>query len=633
MKKDARTRSAAFHWGTGHVPGEAAPDGGLREELAFSRRCLERLRVDNKAMAERVAMLSRQLDMRNSETAQAREERDHARRMRAKAEASLSAVSVERDGALGKVEALESEIDALRRKYADLKRENTALRRRLKARDGGESPFGKAGAPSLNRAFKANSTQDNQARRGGAKQGHTGHGRRQFGKTGADARHETCLDTSGQAPCCSGMRLTQVGERVREYDRYIPARTEHVVAHIGIFKCGACGKVMYARPGDVLKRMSYSNAFLAAGAVKFYVQGHTAGDVERELGVGEGTFFSMMDTVADKLLPAFEEIKLETARQANVHVDETTWWLDGVKGYSWVFHNRNVELHLFPGIRSSSVPAEFFGYAAGKAPAGAAGAPAPGDAGNATPSAVGGAADGGDGQPCAGKRRRTPLDEAREYEGKTIVNSDRFSGYSPLDVRHQYCFEHLKRDLDKLLDCPPEKEEELDEVKRFHGALRPLLAESMRLCANAAVSDGDYYGRAREIKEKIRDIVFAEARNPGVQGYQDIWREKWDSLFEWADDRRIKCDNNAAERAIRPTVIARKISLGSQGRNGARNREIITSVLMTVRIRGGDPCQWLVNLLDALARNPSHDVAAALPMPDMALRKKRRVSDTSLQTG
>ena len=130
------------------------------------------------------------------------------------------------------------------------------------------------------------------------------------------------------------MALSQIGERVREYDRYIPARTEPVVSRLGIFKCRACGKVVYARPADVLKRMSYSNTFLAAGAVRHYVHGHTAGDVERELGVGEGAFFSMMDTVAARLLPAFEEIRLETARQFNVHVDETSWWTDGVKGYS-----------------------------------------------------------------------------------------------------------------------------------------------------------------------------------------------------------------------------------------------------------------------------------------------------------
>ena len=433
MKKHVRKRPATFYWASGHVQEKSDPAEELRKELAFSQRCLETLRADIKASSECISALRRQLDMRNSEVALAREERDHARRRRVEVEASLAAVSSELREVREREAALTAECDALQRRNAELQRENQSLKRRLNVRNGKESPFGEGGAPSMNRPFRANSPQEKQYRKGGARQGHEGHGRRRFAESGVEVKHEACLDTSVHAPCCKDMALSQIGERVREYDRYIPARTEHVVSRLGIFKCRACGKVVYARPADVLKRMSYSNTFLAAGAVRHYVHGHTAGD-----------------------------------------------------------------------------------------------------------------------------------------------------------------------------------------------ALLPLLAESMRLCADKAIPDGEYYGKAREIKERIRKIVFAEARDPGVQGYQDIWREKWESLFEWVADRRVKCDNNAAERTIRPTVIARKISMGSQGRNGARNREVITSVLMTVRIRGGDPYQWLVDVLDMLARNPDADVAAALPEPDTTLRKRRR---------
>lgn len=609
MRKRPRKLSPTYYWGTSHVPEEPDATRELQERLVFAERCLETLRADNRAEEERLSVLLRQLDVRGAELDMARRERDAARRERDEAEAAFAAVKAalrrsEESGA-----GLKAELEELRLKHADLVRENSSLRRRLKAREGSESPFGDAGGPSTSRPFKKNSTPESQGRKGGAGKGHAGHGRRSFAE-GGEAKHEECLDVPPRAHCCEDMRLTQVGERRREYDRYVPARTEHVVARIGVFKCAACGKVIYARPGDVLKRMSYSNSFLAAGAVKFYVQGHTAGDVERELGVGEGAFFSMMDTVADRLLPAFEEIRLETARQSSVNVDETTWWTDGVKGYSWIFSNGNVALHLFPGTRSSSVPAEFFGYAAGKGMPGTSAAPSPTDGG-----------EDGMGEPSA---KRTPLEECRAHEGKTVVTSDRYSGYSPLDVRHQYCFEHLKRDLKRLLDDSPGN----DEVRRFHDALRPLLAESMGLCADKAMPDREYYRKAQELKEKIRKIVFAEARDHGVQEYQNIWREKWTSLFAWVEDRRIRCDNNAAERAIRPTVIARKISMGSQGARGVRNREIITSVLMTVKIRGDDPYQWLVNLLDALARNPETDVAGALPEPDVTLRKKRLPHDT-----
>lgn len=616
MKNRRRASSPAFYWGTRRVSEESSPVDELRGRLSFAEHCLETLRADNRTAEERMSLLNRRLDESASSLAQARLERDFARRMRDEAETALRRAAADLEETSSKLSSLEARHTELARKYADLVRENSSLKHRLKIRDGQESPFGDAGSPSCGRPFKANSPKESQDRKGGARKGHAGHGRRSFaGRGDADALHEVCLDLSSHAPCCGDMRLKQIGVRRREYDRYIPARTEHVTAMLGVFKCKACGKVIYARPDDVLRRMSYSNTFLAAAAVKFYMQGHAAGDVQRELGMKEGAFFSLMDTVADKLEPAFEEIRLETARQLNVHVDETSWWIDGVKGYAWTFCNRNVQLLLFPGTRSSSVPAEIFGYAAGKAPAGAIPAPA---------SAPEPASSQGPEETEAGSapHRNAPLDECRKYAEKTIVSSDRFSGYSPLDVRHQYCFEHLKRDLKKLLDYSAGN----DEVKRFHDALLPLLAESMRLCSNAGMSDEAYYEKAREIREKIRTCIFAEAKDNGVRGYQDIWRSKWDSLFAWVDDRRIKCENNAAERSIRPTVIARKISMGSQGKNGARNREIITSVLATVKNRGGDPYRWLVEVLDSLARAPDTDVAAALPEVDQTLRKKRRIS-------
>ena len=629
MSGRTRMQSAGFRFGV-RASASAAEAEDLKERLAFSERCLATLRADSRAAAERIAGLCRQLDTRSSELALARQERDEARRERDAAVASLALAMADLREARAKADALGVEHAELQRRQADLVRENSALKHRLNVREGTESPFGKAGGPSTDRPFKSNSPQENQERRGGAKPGHEGHGRHPFREgDGATARHEDCLDVSGRPPCCGEMRLAKIGERRREYDRYIPARTEHVVAIIGVFRCDSCGRVIYARPGDVLRRMSHSNSFLAAGAVKFYVQGHTSGDVARELGVGVGTFFSMMDTVADRLLPAFEETRLEAARQSNVHMDETTWWTDGVKGYAWVIWNANVSLHLFPGTRSSSVPAEFFGYADGRRPAGVVASPGTDEDGEDAVHGEGREVTAGSrplpGDGAAAPPRRTPLEEYRDHEGKTIVNSDRYGGYSPLDVRHQYCFEHLKRDLKKLLDYSPGN----DEVRRFHDALRPLLAESMRLCADTAIPDGEYYRKAQGHRARIREIVFAEARDSGVQGYQNIWREKWDSLFEWVGDRRVKCDNNAAERAVRPTVIARKISMGSQGAGGVRNREIITSVLMTVKVRGEDPYRWLVGLLDAMAREPATDAAGALPRPDVTLRRRRRGSDTA----
>jgi hypothetical protein len=69
---------------------------------------------------------------------------------------------------------------------------------------------------------------------------------------------------------------------------------------------------------------------------------------------------------------------------------------------------------------------------------------------------------------------------------------------------------------------------------------------------------------------------------------QDLFREKADRLYHWADDPDIPADNNRAERELRPLVIARKTSFGSQSDAGAKIRETLTTALHTLRKRVPD---------------------------------------------
>jgi hypothetical protein len=83
------------------------------------------------------------------------------------------------------------------------------------------------------------------------------------------------------------------------------------------------------------------------------------------------------------------------------------------------------------------------------------------------------------------------------------------------------------------------------------------------------------------------------------------------SIF-WADDRRIPSHNNETERELRPLVIARKLSFGSQSPRGRRTREVLMSVLHTLRKRTRDPAEALRNALNRLAANPDADLATLL---------------------
>jgi glutamyl-tRNA reductase len=105
---------------------------------------------------------------------------------------------------------------------------------------------------------------------------------------------------------------------------------------------------------------------------------------------------------------------------------------------------------------------------------------------------------------------------------------------------------------------------------------------------------------------QFENITNRQVRHPAIQKVQDIFRQKAARLYHWAEDRNIPADNNRAERELRPLVIARKISFGSQSDAGARTREILMTVLHTLKKKTGDVTAAFKSALDKLAKR--HDV-------------------------
>jgi hypothetical protein len=85
-----------------------------------------------------------------------------------------------------------------------------------------------------------------------------------------------------------------------------------------------------------------------------------------------------------------------------------------------------------------------------------------------------------------------------------------------------------------------------------------------------------------------------------------------DRLYHWADNRNVPAENNRSERELRPTVIARKVSFGSQSEAGAKTREILMSLLHTLRKRQQHPEDFFKSILDRLARDIHQDTASLL---------------------
>ena len=179
-----------------------------------------------------------------------------------------------------------------------------------------------------------------------------------------------------------------------------------------------------------------------------------------------------------------------------------------------------------------------------------------------------------------------------------VLVVDRYEGYHRSPCARQYCYAHLLRDVEDLEKEFPQQ----PEIQRFVSALAPWLARAMHL-RGLKLSRAQFRQQAAQTRAAIEAVPRAPAQHPAIQKIQNLFREKADRLYHWTRDRVIPADNNRAERELRPLVIARKVSFGSQSEAGARTREVLMSVRHTLRKRTDHVTAAFQRALDRLAQN------------------------------
>ena len=232
--------------------------------------------------------------------------------------------------------------------------------------------------------------------------------------------------------------------------------------------------------------------------------------------------------------------------------DETKWRNDGNNGYVWLFSISQISIYRIRPTRSSRVAAEVLGTA-----------PLPG-----------------------------------------VLVVDRYGAYNKAPCDIQYCYEHLKRPIEDLVNEFPNSEE----IKNFADNVVPLLSHAMGL-GSLNVSDDAYYNKALQLKTDIIHEMNQPADHAGIQNIQTIFQEYEHRLYHWIENRAVPAENNYSERGFLRLVIARKISFGSQSDNGANTREILMTVLHSLRKRYPDDYRKkFKSCLNQLAQDPRLDL-------------------------
>lgn len=132
--------------------------------------------------------------------------------------------------------------------------------------------------------------------------------------------------------------------------------------------------------------------------------------------------------------------------------------------------------------------------------------------------------------------------------------------------------------------------------------MKILLGEALALWheRRAGPAVADYYRRVEELKGSITDHL--RHRDLTDRDNQSLLNELGrchdaGSLVRYLDDPAVGPTNNRAERALRPAVVARKVSHCTKNARGTRAFEAWTSVVRTLLRTTPDAA-----FLDALVR-------------------------------
>jgi transposase len=172
--------------------------------------------------------------------------------------------------------------------------------------------------------------------------------------------------------------------------------------------------------------------------------------------------------------------------------------------------------------------------------------------------------------------------------------------YNHLPVmQRQLCWAHLIRDLTAIAERPGVS----GEMGRELLALQQQLFVQWHQWKDGTIDWDQLQQNCRPIRQyfegalqRVVDLGFArKERTPWAQTVRTCHKllQRKEALWTFLETHGVEPTNNAAERALRQSVIQRKISLGVQSASGAICRSRLLTVTTTLRQQGRDVWEFL----------------------------------------
>ena len=431
----------------------------------------------------------------------------------------------------------------LQEAIAQLKADNEALRLKLEK---GKKPPTNSGNSSQppSRDHKRSLPADLRKRKHGPPAGHPKHERKFVAKADhiVAVKAETCLS------CHTDLRFAEgVLRDVNQITELPPAKAEVIEVQQYDVTCPKCGKAQVGEPPAGLEMDRVFGARLEATVVYYSQEQHISYQrTERTLcdlhgvEISQGGIDKIMQRAGNKAIQGVERIQEGVRQSAVIHSDETGSRVNGQNWWEWVFCTLTGVLHVIRFNRSSDVIRDVMG-----------------------PS-----------------------------QAEVWVSDCLTSQLKAPTQQRQICLAHQLRNLQAVVDLYPTAfwPKAMQVVFRYaiclHNQRHQLPAEQF----------SQQIRRIEQLCDWLLKRSLSQDRAARLQRRYYKYRQ---SLFVFLYRSDVEPTNNRSERALRPSVIHRKVIGGFRSGWGARAYAALASVIDTAELEGVhafDAIQSLVGL-------------------------------------
>jgi transposase len=196
-----------------------------------------------------------------------------------------------------------------------------------------------------------------------------------------------------------------------------------------------------------------------------------------------------------------------------------------------------------------------------------------------------------------------------------VVGSDRWSAYQRFPAeRRALCYAHLKRDFQALVD----QGEEAEPIGRW-GLAEIEWLFALWHCFRAGKFDRqELQRRLVPLQARLGRLLRRGQENPDRKAV-GLCRELtkwWPALWTFARVEGVEPTNNVSERALRPAVLWRKGSFGSDSEASSRFAERLLMLIASCRQQGRPLLDFLVATGEAALQGTAPPSLLPAPLGD-----------------